>query len=51
MKDGQFKCCACEQWKSDNDMHPWSSDPYSPPICSGCLEKELEEAREKGKDL
>jgi len=49
MRPGEFRCSRCEKWKSDDDMHPFSSDPYGPPICGDCLDELLsaKDAKEK----
>jgi hypothetical protein len=47
--DEHFKCPGCGTKTRWDDGHPSSADPYSPPICGGCLEEKYPEL--KGDEL
>jgi hypothetical protein len=35
----KIRCVECRELRPEGEMLPSSADPYSPPICSECVEK------------
>jgi hypothetical protein len=43
VRGDQYRCSDCGAWHPLEDAHPSSLNPYSVPICGGCLDLMLED--------
>jgi hypothetical protein len=41
MHGNEIRCCACKKMVPIDTVLPASPDPYSPPICLGCVGEQM----------